>query len=338
MEKEESTDHIQSDSIVRANTVDSGNKYFRPEPANCRTLYLTVAGCVLLLSLLVAGACDEGPDTEPPAQIIGITATVGDSVITITWTAAVAGDLWHYLLYQGTSASSLTSTGEEIITNTRSLSNLTEGTTYYFYVTAVDDSGNESEPSLTVDGRFTSSDYETGLGWSEFETGAYNDALPYFNAAVELDANHADAYSGIGWSQAMLGSLSESATAFQTAGTYGLTTQDANAGLAVVYRDLPSLTNAISRASSVITNEPSYVFSHCTSIDYQDMHLVMAQCHFRLGEANFPDAQAQVDILDPDNGLDPDTPGTWVVDGQAYQTYAEALLMEIESLEASIGG
>lgn len=298
----------------------------------------TVKGVFLLLPLLLASACGEGPDTTAPDPVIGVTVTIGDGFITLSWSASIADDLSHYFLYQGTSSTSLSSTGENITTNSKTLTDLTEGTTYYFYVTAVDEAGNEGTASSIVEARATSVTYETTQGWSEFESASYDTAVTYFNNALGLDSNHADASSGLGWSKALLGFLSEAVTALQTANSLGLTTQDANAGLAVVYRDLPNLESAISHAGTVVGNEPSYSFSHRPSIDYKDMHLVMAQCYYRQGEASFPDAQAQVDILYQNNGLDPDTPSTWVVGGQTYQTYAEALLMKIEELEASIGG
>jgi len=295
---------------------------------------------LLALSPLLHGGCggDGGPDTTPPGQVTGISASMGDGFILVSWQVSTAGDFSHYLLYQGTTSTSLTGTGENITATSKNVTGLTLGTTYYFYVTAVDEGGNESTPSSTVQARATSLTYETSLGWTEFEAGEYNTSKACFQTALQFDASHADASSGLGWSNAMLGSLSDAVTAFLAANSAGLTTEDANAGLAVAYRDLPDLNNAISYANTVITNEPSYVFSHRTSIDYKDMHLVMAQCYYRLGESSFSDAQAQVDILDPGNGLDPGTPGTWVVDSVTYNTYAEALLMKIEELEASIGG
>ena len=293
---------------------------------------------LLALSPLLHGGCaDEGPDTTPPGQVTGISATMDDGFILVSWQASTVGDFSHYLLYQGTTSTSLTSTGENITTS-KDVTDLILGTIYYFYVTAVDEAGNESAPSSTVQARATSLAYETSLGWTEFEAGEYDTSKARFQTALQFNASHAEASSGLGWSNAMLGLLSDAVTAFQAANSAGLTTQDANAGLAVAYRDLPNLNSAILYADTVIDNEPSYVFSHRTSIDYKDMHLVMAQCYYRLGESSFSDAQAQVDILDPGNGLDPGTPGTWVVDSVTYNTYAEALLMKIEELEASIGG
>ena len=179
---------------------------------------------------------------------------------------------------------------------------------------------------------------ELSEGWVDFEAGRFSQATEHFQSAVNKDGSLADAHNGLGWSRAMQENLSGAVTALENALDGGLSTPDADAGLAVVYRDTPNYSQAISHAQDVITASPTYVFSHRTSIDYRDMHLVMAQSYYRLGESNFVLAQAQVDILDPANGLDPLDSGTWVVNSIVYATYAEALLKKIEELETTIGG
>ena len=91
-------------------------------------------------------------------------------------------------------------------------------------------------------------------------------------------------------------------------------------------------------ALTVVTDDPDWVFSHLTSIDYRDMHLLLAQCYFRMGEAWFDEAQARVDILDPANGLNPAVPGTWSGGGVTFSTYGAALMTAIMELETVIGG
>jgi tetratricopeptide (TPR) repeat protein len=179
---------------------------------------------------------------------------------------------------------------------------------------------------------------ELSEGWVDFEASRFSQAAGHFQSAVNKDGSLADAHNGLGWSRAMQENLSGAATSLQNALDRGLTTPDADAGLAVVFRDTPNYSQAISHAQAVITASPTYVFSHRTSIDHRDMHLVIAQSYYRLGESSFALAQAQVDILDPTNGLDPLDSGTWIVNSIVYATYAEALLKKIEELETTIGG
>lgn len=87
------------------------------------------------------------PDTTPPAVPTGLTATPGDSKVTLSWTANTSDpDLQGYNVYQG--ATKLTSSP---ITATSYIiaSGLTNGSMYYFSVSSVDLSGNESAKTTT---------------------------------------------------------------------------------------------------------------------------------------------------------------------------------------------
>ena len=176
------------------------------------------------------------------------------------------------------------------------------------------------------------------LGWTAFEAGDFTVAFSRFNEAVSIEPLNAEAHHGTGWARLMRGELSQARSSLDAANTNGLASTDATAGLAIVYRDLPDLTLAISRAGVVLAASTSWSFSHRTSIDWKDMRLVIAQCSYRLGEDHFDEAQAELDILDTDNGLDPADSGTWIVGSTTYDTYAEALLMAIEALESTIAG
>ncbi len=85
-----------------------------------------------------------------PGSPTGLTATaVSDSEVNLSWTvpdSSVAG----YNIYDGTSSNGESSTpvNSDIVTGTTfSVTGLSSGTTYYFYVTAVDRANNESDPS-----------------------------------------------------------------------------------------------------------------------------------------------------------------------------------------------
>ncbi|MFO7769018.1 MAG: tetratricopeptide repeat protein [bacterium] len=179
---------------------------------------------------------------------------------------------------------------------------------------------------------------KTDEGWAAFESGDYAAAAAAFQDAVRADEAFADAWNGLGWSRAFLEQLGDAAMALQKAVDSGLVVPDARAGLAIVYREVPHLDGAITEARAVLAADAHWVFSHMTSVDYLDIHLVLAQCYYRLGEENFGSAQAQLDILDPDNGLDAGDPGSWTVGSATYGTYAEALLVAIEQAAAAVGG
>lgn len=86
-------------------------------------------------------------DTQPPAAPQNLTATAGDGQVTLNWTANTESDLDHYNVYRGTTNGGpytlIVSQGGTSFTDT----GLTNGTTYYYVVTAVDTTGNESTDS-----------------------------------------------------------------------------------------------------------------------------------------------------------------------------------------------
>jgi hypothetical protein len=92
------------------------------------------------------------PDTVPPLPPVGLTATPGKRKITLTWTANVEPDLAGYNVYRSNSATgTFTKLNTSLLTSaTYTNSGLKTGTTWYYRVTAVDTSNNESAASATV--------------------------------------------------------------------------------------------------------------------------------------------------------------------------------------------
>lgn len=75
----------------------------------------------------------------------------GSVVTVISWNANTEIDMDHYLVYRGTSSGVYTSS-DRVVVGTTSLNvlGLVEGNRYWFVVTAVDTSGNESTQSNEV--------------------------------------------------------------------------------------------------------------------------------------------------------------------------------------------
>ncbi|HEV8581564.1 MAG TPA: fibronectin type III domain-containing protein [Thermoanaerobaculia bacterium] len=90
------------------------------------------------------------PDITPPAPPTGLTATAGNKQAILDWNDNTETDLASYRVYRSTNSagpfSLITTVAVSNFTNT----GLKNNTTYFFYVTAVDTSGNESGPSNQV--------------------------------------------------------------------------------------------------------------------------------------------------------------------------------------------
>jgi tetratricopeptide (TPR) repeat protein len=168
----------------------------------------------------------------------------------------------------------------------------------------------------------------TAAGWALFEQGEYDAAKVKFYQALNLDATYADAYNGIGWSNAKLDSLSQSLSSFGECITFDNVLAEAYAGCAPVYRDYETepahFDSAVAMATQALSLAASFSFSHDLSFDWRDLHLIMAQSHYGLGE--FLEAKAHVDSLGGVS-LDPES-----------DTFVEDLAAEIERLEGIYGG
>ncbi len=85
-------------------------------------------------------------DIVPPASPQNLSAQAGDKQVTLTWTANTENDFLRYRIYEGTTANPVTAidSSESAFDTTRTISELNNGTTYHFRITAVDTAGNES--------------------------------------------------------------------------------------------------------------------------------------------------------------------------------------------------
>ncbi|MCH7573898.1 MAG: fibronectin type III domain-containing protein [Candidatus Marinimicrobia bacterium] len=92
-------------------------------------------------------------DTTPPAIPTGLTATAGDQQITLAWSPNSEADFLRYRIYGGTATAptaQIDSTTAGINDTTATITGLGNGTAYYFRITAVDSTGNESAYSSEV--------------------------------------------------------------------------------------------------------------------------------------------------------------------------------------------
>ncbi|MBW8040334.1 MAG: cellulase family glycosylhydrolase [Planctomycetes bacterium] len=99
----------------------------------------------------------EPPDITPPAAPTGLSATAGDATVSLDWDDNSEPDLAVYDVYRSTTTGGPYSVIDFDLTSSDYIDNsVSNGTTYYYVVTAVDTSNNESgyssEASATPQG------------------------------------------------------------------------------------------------------------------------------------------------------------------------------------------
>jgi subtilisin family serine protease len=95
------------------------------------------------------GGGGGGADSTPPAAPTGLGATAGNGSVSLDWADNSEPDLGGYNVYRSTTSggSYIKLTSSAQLGSSYSDSNVTSGTTYYYVVTAVDTTGNESKVS-----------------------------------------------------------------------------------------------------------------------------------------------------------------------------------------------
>ena len=116
---------------------------------NGTTYYFVVTAVNIGGESAVSNEATATPVVAPPTKPAGILLTPGDGKVTVNWTT-VTGNTYN--IYYGTSAGVTTTSGTKVAnaTSGQVISGLTNGTTYYFVVTAVNtgsESGVSSEKS-----------------------------------------------------------------------------------------------------------------------------------------------------------------------------------------------
>lgn len=107
-----------------------------------RTLFVAALAAAVPICLAACGGGGSGGNASPPP------ASSGSAVL--EWDPVVATDLAGYRIHYGTTTGSYPSSADAGTSTTITLNGLTSGRRYYFVVTAVDSSGQESSYSNEV--------------------------------------------------------------------------------------------------------------------------------------------------------------------------------------------
>lgn len=120
-------------------------------------------------------------------------------------------------------------------------------------------------------------------GWESFENLDYTAALNDFQSVMLQDQSLGDAWNGAGWSAGRLnGRLDESVEYFAGCLQRDTTRYDALGGWAFVAYQSADYNGALRKADSLLHRRSGWRFLHQPSIDFHDIHLMMAAAHYNL--------------------------------------------------------
>lgn len=298
---------------------------------------LTIGSIIIITTII---RCEKevikiNEDTFPPVIEYGPEVLeISDSSATIFW---ITDEPCSAQVKYGISSSSdtLTKSDTEFRQNHLIiLDNLSPNTSYFHKTVNFDILGNIAESDVYI---FTTKvDIGNFLvyGWEAFETGNYSDAEDYFRQYVQFNSTSVEGFTGLGWSQLKLDSLENSINSFSNALDINEDYINALSGLILsLYQTRDDIPVTI-YGEQLFEQDSLYIFEHDTSYNYRDIHLILADSYNSLEMTE--DAQIQVDIIFPENGLDPSVSASWLVDNITYLTYEEALTAVIEYLKVSL--
>ena len=164
--------------------------------------------------------------------------------------------------------------------------------------------------------------------WSLYHNEEYVAAAELFQDLVDEDLSVAEALCGIGWSRLHLRHPDESRNAFQSSLFADQTYLDSRVGEAFALRDAttPDDGRLLEQARTSLRTDPDYVFTHETSINAQDLRVLLAQVFYYHQE--FDSCYARCLEVDPQISIAPEDTLSWFM----YPNFQSALFDELVRL------
>ncbi|MDP8228123.1 MAG: hypothetical protein P9M15_01570 [Candidatus Electryoneaceae bacterium] len=164
-----------------------------------------------------------------------------------------------------------------------------------------DDDGGTTGPEL-------SAQELVDEGWDKFEEDDWNGALTDFRSAIDRDINLSDAYNGAGWASGKSpDGLNNAADYFDVSLQKDTTRYDALGGWAFVVYQQGEWQLSIEKAEYVLHRRPGWRFLHQSSLDFNDLRLMMTTAWCNLD--NYDTAyNIVIDYLNPTFETDITTP------------------------------
>lgn len=274
-------------------------------------------------------------DITPPVILTAPYSATSTGTATIFWTTDEPCSVAvKYVVVDQSDTASIS--GVEYRQNHQvTLVDLLANTTYRYYTLSYDIAGNYTR---TTPASFTTSidtAYYLTHGWDLYAAGDYTGARESFRQYVAYFPDNLAGLTALGWSQLQDSLVDSSIITYNTVLGMNDEYADALAGLVVaLYRDYHLNALQIS-VEKLLGLDSLYIFSNDERYTHRMFRLMLAESYNVAGRLE--DAQEIVDLLHPENGLDPADSTTWkIVDGEdtyIYDSYQSALTNLIEYLK-----
>jgi len=275
-------------------------------------------------------------DTEWPSFAVRPhVSAVTDTSVTIVFRT---NEACRFLLQLGVTTDYDTALADSELAETHQVHlNQLESWTSYHYRVAIYDA-EDNGPVFSADSTFRTLHNEWSYlreGWKAFATQYYGGARDFFNLARTLNPTNAEILTALAWVQIKDDSLAAALQRLHEIRQYYPFLPVALTAEAYIRLLQDSVQQTIDLCQSVLTGQPEWSYPLNPHIGYPLLRFMLAQAYFHL--ELFAQAQAQLDLIWPANGLDPNWPATWQVNGQDYSAYELALIAAISYLPTVAG-
>jgi hypothetical protein len=152
----------------------------------------------------------------------------------------------------------------------------------------------------------------TAEGWTFFEAGEMDSAAARFDRALGIDETYVDALVGRGWTLLRTGQVNASIQSFDAVLGTGRPTdtadrRDALGGRTLAWAGAGDPDSVVPDGLALLEAAPDYVFRHDATYTASDVRWLVAKAALEAGL--FEEVVAQLDVLSPGHGLNPDAAG-----------------------------
>lgn len=290
---------------------------------------------ILYFVLIVTSNCEKityVDDNVLPQFSVDPASTVSDTAIYIQWETdeACRGVVYYHI--DGHPVVDSAVAAEYRQKHILTLPAYDAGLSYKYQVKIWDyyDNGPVSSDSLS----FASIPNDLSRGWASYSEKNYTQAESYINDWLEQFPLAPNGLAARGWILLQLGNYEEALNDFTRALEIEPNSKISLAGLCLANNLLDVPEEVIRYSTRLFNLDPEWIFIYNFSINHRKLRLLTADAYIKTAEPG--KALEQVNIIWPENGLDPNVPSTWHIGQSIYDTFEAALIGALDYIATNI--